>query len=494
MTAQAITLKDRFAEVGIAPASVTGMAEHTAEVQPGFAFVATAPSAQSVRQHVDQACAQGAALVLLDSSSSLAAESIPVPSLRIPQLGQHKGTLAAEFYGEPSRQMMCLGVTGTNGKTSTAFYLADLLQKVGFASAYCGTLGVGRLDHLQYDEQAMTTPNAVALQRILHQFCTAGVQWVALEISSHALDQQRAQGVSLRCGIFTNLSRDHLDYHQSMQAYGQAKARLFQDFDLEVAVINQDDEFGQELIRSLNPSVQLVTYGEGADWSWCRNPEQPAQVSWVTPYGEFSAQVNLVADYQIANLTAALAALVASGVDIAALFSVVPMLAAVPGRLELVSQAVTAPASQPQVLVDFAHTPDALAKVLNSLRHAAAGRLFCVVGCGGDRDRGKRSLMAQAALQGSDQVWFTSDNPRSESPQTIVDDMLADVTKPQQTQVNVELDRRQAIHQAVAAAGAADTVLIAGKGDERYQEIAGVKYDFDDREVAHAAIQARRDS
>ncbi len=482
----ATPLKELFVEAGASIEDITGMAEHSAEVQQGFAFIASAPTTQQLQAHIQQACERGARVLLLDQDATLADESIDALTIRVKQIAQRKGAIAAEYYADPTARMTCLGVTGTNGKTSTAFYVADLLEKLGQRCGYCGTLGVGRLDQLAYDEQAMTTPNAVALQRIMAHFLSQDIRWCALEVSSHALDQKRTDGMRLRAGIFTNLSRDHLDYHQTMQAYGAAKARLFTEFDLDLAVINTADAFGCDLAEQVRgqANTRVVTYGDGADWSWQRMPE--SRVRWLTPEGSFACRVNLLADYQLANLTAAMAALAGCGFAIQDIMTVIPDLSPVPGRLELVS----GQSDQPSVVVDFAHTPDALTKVLQSVASTCSGSLTCVVGCGGDRDRGKRSLMAAAALSACHQVWLTSDNPRSENPQAIIADMLAGVAESDQSRCHVESDRTAAIHAAIRLSLADDVVVIAGKGDERYQEIDGVKHPFDDREVARSALQA----
>ena len=477
-------LQQEFNRVGLPPGMVTGLAEHTAEVEPGFVFMACTNDFNQLREHVAAAYARGAAAIVLDESAPSDVLENSVPLVLVPALAERRGQLAADFYAHPSETVSCLGVTGTNGKTSTAFYIADLLDRLGEHSGYCGTLGVGTIDTLSYAEQAMTTPNAVALQRILSDFKDQQIRWCALEISSHALDQERASAVKLRAGVFTNLSRDHLDYHQTMQAYADAKARLFTDFDLDVAVVNVADTFGNALVNVIDQynSARTITYGDGGQWSWQRKSRD--QVRWSTPVGEFDVRVNLLADYQLANLTGAIAVLYGCGFDAAELYATVPDLSVVPGRLERLS----ASGSTPGVVVDFAHTPDALTKVLGSLQPVCAGRLYCVVGCGGDRDRGKRPEMAQAAIGGADRVWLTSDNPRSEDPSAIIEDMIRGISQPEQTKCVIKVERAEAIRDAISSAEEDDLVLIAGKGDERYQEINGVKHPFDDREVARGVL------
>ncbi|MEM7096896.1 MAG: UDP-N-acetylmuramoyl-L-alanyl-D-glutamate--2,6-diaminopimelate ligase [Pseudomonadota bacterium] len=466
---------------------VTGLAEHTSEVQPGFGFVAAAKDADRVRTHAQQAIAAGAKLIIVDRQSGVTETRLgETPVLQMDNLGQQKGAVAKEFYADPSARMKCIGVTGTNGKTSIAYHVADLLEKTGRACGYCGTLGVGSLRELTYDDGTMTTPNAVALQRLLAELERADAHWCAMEISSHALDQKRAHDVNIECAIYSNLSRDHLDYHGTMQAYAQAKARLFTDFALKSAVINIEDEYGRELVSTLaGTSVQVITYGQGGDWSWHRDGRQ---VIWNSPVGEFYAELNLIADYQIANVTSAMAAITACGVGYEAWYPALAGLRDVPGRMQMVQGGA---ATQPDVVVDFAHTPDALEKVLNAVKPHCAGQLICIVGCGGDRDKGKRPQMAAGAAEHSHAVWLTSDNPRSEDPQAIVDDMLAGLDEEQRTRCRIEVDREQAIRQAIIQADTQDLVVIAGKGHETYQEIGAQKLPFDDAQMARKYLNTR---
>ncbi len=306
-------------------------------------------------------------------------------------------------------------------------------------------------------------------------------------MSSHALAQDRARDVHFDYAVFTNLTRDHLDYHGSFAAYGAAKSKLFTDWELQAAVINVADPFGQSLVERIQ--FPVVTYGEGGDWSWQSEPHGIGlQVSWTTPDGVFVAHLESMADYAVANITAAMATLVATGVSTQAVFEQVSQLRGVPGRLERVGASPT----HPKVVVDYAHTPDALAKVLASLRPFCEGQLMCVVGCGGDRDSGKRPLMGAVAATGADVVWLTSDNPRSEEPGQIIAQMRAGAVGENPglaTKIIECVDRAAAIRAALTAATPKDVVLIAGKGHENYQEIAGKKYPFDDRLVVTQILE-----
>ena len=460
-----------------APAvELVGLAEHSAEVAADFGFIGVAADAAVLKAHCRAAVDAGARAVLCDAAAE-APDLGEVPVIQVESLAAKRGTLAADFYADPSAALTCIGVTGTNGKTSVAYHLADLATRLGRPTGYSGTLGWGDLQRLQQGN--MTTANAVALQRQLADMRDQGLVAVALEVSSHALAQQRADAVHFDYAVFTNLTRDHLDYHGTFAAYGEAKRRLFTDWPLQAAVINVEDEFGARLVARC--AMPVITYGRGGDWSWRAQAEGAGlRIEWATPHGRFDAWLPLFADYAIANVTAAMATLVAVGHQPESVFDCVQEMRAVPGRMEVMASA----AHQPTVVVDYAHTPDALAKALQALAGFCSGRLICVIGCGGDRDKGKRPQMAAAAVAGADSVWLTSDNPRSEDPQHIIDDMRAGITAPGSTELNDCVDRSKAITGAVRAAGAGDVILVAGKGHEDYQEISGQRLPFDDRLVA----------
>jgi len=461
---------------------LAGLCEHTGEVRPGFAFIAVAANDEVFDAHCDAAVSAGAVVILCAPDQAVRAVDASVPVVAVADVAARRGELAAAFYGDPSSRQQCIGITGTNGKTSVAYHLADLSNALGEPMGYCGTLGWGSLEELRGGE--MTTANAVALQRNLAAMADDGMGRVALEISSHALDQQRARDVHIDVGVFTNLTRDHLDYHGTVEAYGAAKSRLFTDWSLRCAVISVDDGFGCELAEKARCPV--VTYGAGADWQWrAERDSDGLRVLWNTPHGELSAMLPVVANYAVANVTAAVIALVEMGHAPAEVVEAAAALRAVPGRMELISVSRRAATA----VVDYAHTPDALEKALAALRRFAAGRLICVVGCGGDRDRGKRALMGAAASAGADRVWLTSDNPRSEDPQAIIEDMLEGVGAADGT-VSVCIEREHAIRAAIEAAHIGDVVLIAGKGHEDYQEIAGMRLPFDDRLIARQSLLA----
>ena len=459
---------------------LAGLCEHTGEVRPGFAFIAVAANDELFDAHCEAAVSAGAVVILCAPHRAVRAVDANVPVVPVADVAARRGELAAAFYGDPSSRQLCIGITGTNGKTSVAYHLADLSSALGEPMGYCGTLGWGSLENLRGGE--MTTANAVALQRNLSALADEGMRRVALEISSHALDQQRARDVHIDLGVFTNLTRDHLDYHGSVEAYGAAKRRLFTDWPLRCAVINADDGFGREL--SEQARCPVVTYGARGDWQWqAKRDHDGLRVSWSTPHGQLRARLPVVADYAVANVTAAIIAMVEMGHAPAEVVEAAAALRPVPGRMELISVSRRVATA----VVDYAHTPDALEKALAAVRPFVAGRLICVVGCGGDRDRGKRALMGAAASACADRVWLTSDNPRSEDPQAIIEDMLEGVAAADGT-IDVCIEREHAIRAAIESANIGDVVLIAGKGHEDYQEIAGIRSAFDDRLIARQSL------
>lgn len=458
------------------------------QVQLGDAFIAWPGASTDGRAHVPDALARGAVACLVEQQGLEAFDMGAAPVAALAGLKAATGPLAAQWYGQASQQLKVLAVTGTNGKTSTAWWLAHALPQC----AMVGTLGVGVAPH--FVSTGMTTPDPVLLQAALAGFVAQGVQHCAMEVSSIGIEEQRLAGVHIDTAIFTNLTQDHLDYHGNMQAYAQAKAALFEWPGLRVAVLNVDDAFGQTLAEQLQqrPGLDL----------WTVAVERPARLRAVEVHhgaqglaftlqeGErrLPMQTALIGQYNISNLLGVLAALRGLGLDLAQAAQLCAHLQPVPGRMQQIALA-----DQPLVAVDYAHTPDALAQALAALRplaRARGGRLWCVFGCGGNRDATKRPLMGQAAEQAADVVLVTSDNPRLEAPETIARDILAGM----RAGTACVLDRAQAIAQAIAQADARDVLLLAGKGHEDYQDIQGVKRPFSDKEQAQQALQLRQES
>ncbi|MDH5856340.1 UDP-N-acetylmuramoyl-L-alanyl-D-glutamate--2,6-diaminopimelate ligase [Lampropedia aestuarii] len=489
-------------------------------IAPGDVFLAWPGHAGDGRAHIDTALQAGAVAVVMEGQAGQ-----PVPDTQpagvaiatFEGLYRASGAIASRWYGQPSQAMQLAAITGTNGKTTVAWWLAHALSQAGKLCGYVGTLGIG-VGH-QVKASGLTSPEAVQLQQSLRDMQQQGVQACAIEASSIGLDQGRLDGAAIDSAVFTNLSQDHLDYHSTMQAYGQAKRMLFDWPGLSSAVVNVQDAFGAALAHDLQQraDLQLWTFAVQA-------PGLPAALArleasalnfaaglasfTVTEYAAAHTPVGLprevlaaqavqapvVGLYNVQNALAVVAALRALGYSLADAAQLVLHLPAVAGRMQVVPVADEAAGALPLVVVDYAHTPDALRAALQALRPVAEqrhGQLQVVFGCGGDRDSSKRALMAMAAAQHADKVWITSDNPRSEKPEHIIAQIVQGLTQAQRSQALVEPDRSAAIHAAVAQAQPGDVLLLAGKGHEPYQEIKGVQHPFSDVQQAQDALAQR---
>ncbi len=454
----------------------TGLSEVSGDVCPGDLFVACSQNKKQREQHIAEATQAGAVGLIIDEQASVPT-NYRLPVIRVADLAARRGMLASQFYGDPTADIECVGITGTNGKTSIAYHVSDLTNILGKRGGYCGTLGIGAPGSLI--EGSMTTPAPVTLQKRFAAFREQGVDRVAVEVSSHALDQDRARDVHFDIGVFSNLTRDHLDYHQTMEKYAAAKSKMFTTWPLKLAVINADDEMGRNLIGCVRAS-EVLSYGASGDISWRAAPvRRGMHVLFDTPWGRIESTLPVAAEFAVANVAAAIGVLLGSGHAVTDLGDALTRMRTVPGRLEVVAGAH----GTPKVVVDYAHTPDALEKVLTALANQCRGQLICVVGCGGNRDRGKRPEMARVASSISDRLWLTSDNPRDEAPGAILQDMLSGLSEQQRLRVLAVEDRGASIVQALGFAGVDDLVVIVGKGHEDTQEIAGVKYPFSDVDV-----------
>ena len=423
-----------------------------------------------------------------------------VPVYRIHHLRARAGVIAGRFFGQPSRQMRVIGVTGTNGKTSVTHYLAEALNGSPRAApcGLIGTMGHGMWGDLRRADT--TTPDAVTTQRLLAEMHARGAQSVVMEVSSHGLDQGRVAGVDFDVAVFTNLSRDHLDYHGSMQSYGEAKRRLFRDPALKAAAVNLDDPYARDIVGALPGSAHVFGYTLAErecrglpDACVCgRRLENGAlglSLEVVSVWGRGRIESPLLGDFNAYNLLAALAALLALGEPFAEILERLSRVRAAPGRLEVFRGADDGPVA----IVDYAHTPDGLEKALRAIRGLTlhrlnGGQVLCVFGCGGDRDAGKRPMMGAIAESLADRVLVTSDNPRGEAPSAIIHQILAGMRAPRRAAV--EADRETAIARAFAEARPGDVILVAGKGHEDYQEIAGQRWPFSDRDVVRRMVAA----
>jgi len=505
--------------------NVIGLNLDSRMVRQGEVFLALAGTQTHGEIYIKSALQKGAIAVLKETSSP-GFEILPnnIPCIHIPHLSQQVGEIAARFYDYPSRDMKVIGVTGTNGKTSITHAIANLLH-AHVPCGLLGTLGYGIYGALQPGTH--TTPDAIRLQALLAQLKTQDVRHLAMEVSSHALAQGRVNGINYDTAVFTNLSRDHLDYHQTMTQYGEAKQRLFTMPGLKTAIINSDDAFGQTILAALPSTVTPLTYSlhdKNAD-VYAKIPRfdtQGTTLDIYTPFGNGQGKSLWFGQFNVSNLLATLTVLLNLGFPLPQLLNQLSSLRAVPGRMERFGQA-----HQPTIIVDYAHTPDALEKVLLALKEhlkekgergqGAGDRyqetetteisskrelektepltsfplspfscplLWCVFGCGGDRDRGKRRLMGEVAQDYADKVIITDDNPRHESSQTIIDDILQGCPNP----TAVISDREQAIRYAVQNAKPGDVVLIAGKGHEDYQQIGDKRLPFSDRTLVNSLL------
>ncbi len=460
---------------------VRGICLDSRHVRAGDLFVAV-QGAQTHGLHYAQSVAAAGAVAIL-SDGHAQAPKLDIPIITVPDLAARLGELANRFYGTAQRAVRCIGVTGTNGKTSSVQLIAQALDLLQEPCATIGTLGFGFAGELT--EGARTTPDVFNVHAALARFDQRGAKALAMEVSSHALDQHRVDLVPYQIASFTNLTRDHLDYHPTMQHYFEAKAKLFAWPSLQTAVVNIDDEYGLRLAESLREgSLQLVRYSTRT-----RDVELYVDAIVLEAQGvEFAVngvifRACLIGRFNVENLVGVIAVLCAYGYALNRLPEVIAKLLPVNGRMNKI-QSPTPHA--PLVVVDYAHTPDALEKALRSVREHALGKVICVFGCGGDRDRGKRPLMAASVDRFADIAVLTSDNPRSEDPKQIAADALPGFLR---IAPIVELDRAAAIHYAIASASVNDAVLIAGKGHERYQEIKGVLHAFDDCKHAEAALR-----
>ena len=467
---------------------ISGLTLDSRRVAPGDVFVAVPGASGDGRNHIDDAIRAGAGLVLAEDVDTGVRTHGDVPVVMVPELSRNLGWLAARFHDNPGADLQVLGITGTNGKSSTAWFLRDALEADGVSCALIGTLGL--FHGGSHRETVHTTPDPLALHAALADFRDAGARAVVMEVSSHALDQDRLQAVPVAVAVFTNLSHEHLDYHQDMEAYYQAKAQLFRRSGLELAVINLDDEAGRRLAGELPATLRCLGYSGGggaADVKVLDFRPTPMGMECTLCVGteELALRLPLYGRFNLDNVLAVAAVLHGQGREVAALEQALAAITPVPGRMEPVSGS----GEGPRVLVDYAHTPDALEHALRAVREHFRGAVRCVVGCGGERDRAKRPLMAAVAERCADQVVLTSDNPRGESPEGIIREMQQGLARPEQAEVCV--DRPQAVARAVRDAAPEDVVLVAGKGHERWQEVAGVRHPMDDRKLARAALEAR---
>ncbi len=473
---------------------VRGLTADSRAVRKGDVFLAMSGFQVHGIDYAYQAERSGAAAILAESVKP--GRALPkgrqmkrsIPVIEVPELGDRLGELAADFYQHPSRDVQVIGVTGTNGKTSTAWLLCQALEALRMPCAYIGTLGAGRVKTIE--KLNNTTPSAIEIQRLLADFRDQGVRCVCLEVSSHALDQRRVGGIHFNAVVLTNLTRDHLDYHGSMEAYAASKKKLFLECPHAHAVLNLDDALGREVHAQLAAAGTAVS---GYSRAGAVGADVRAEDLHLHAEGmafrlheggdSVDAQIPLMGAFNVENCLAVVAVLRSNGWPLPSIAAVLPRLRPVPGRIN----PIETPDDRAAVVIDYAHTPDALQQVLKALREhvPAGGRLWCVFGCGGNRDKGKRPLMGALAEQLADRVIITDDNPRFEHG----DDIVSDIVSGMHGRPEVIRDREAAIRHAIELAGSKDLVLIAGKGHEKIQEIKGQLLPFNDRKVAARVLE-----
>ena len=489
MTA-APTLADLLQGYADAPEiPVHGIASDSRLLQDGFLFLAVQGMSSHGLDYLEQAKQAGVCAIAWDTASGVEPGDIGVPTIAIDDLAGKLGEIANRYYGTPSKQLNVIGVTGTNGKTTVAWMVAQAREILGERCAYLGTLGYG-VDSVEGAE-GMTTPAAIELHGHLADFVAAGATSAAIEVSSHALSQGRVDGVRFDTALFTNLSRDHLDYHADMGNYFDSKARLFLQCDPNDRIVNLDSEYGTQLAALCGQDVVTVStdfdrIANGHPYVFVRSvvaTKQGSEITFVSSWGDGHFTLPMPGDFNVENAVLVLALLLKKGLPPDAACDVMSQVSAPPGRMQRVAM------GGPAVFVDYAHTPTALDGALRALRAYCPGKLWCVFGCGGDRDQGKRPQMGKAAEQYSDHVVVTTDNPRSEDAQIIIDDILAGTAHADK--VTIIEDRAAAIAWAIDQARDDDVVLIAGKGHEDYQESNGERVAFSDYAVAQKALAAK---
>lgn len=459
-------LKELLRDDGVPDLEVTGLAVDSRRVRRGDVFFAYRGSHEDGHAYAADAAGRGAAAIVSERPVDVA-----LPNCVVPGLSRRVGIFADRFYDHPSASLDVVGVTGTNGKTSVAYTLASIVP----ASGFIGTIGWGLPDALCPAE--LTTADPVTLQSRLRELASGGARRAMLEVSSHALDQGRTSGVAFDVAVFTNLTRDHLDYHQSLTAYAGAKKRLFRE-PLRASVVNTDDAVGREIVREARGEV--ISIGTHGDVSWrdVAFAPQGLRGTWDTPWGSEPFELpGFFGMHGLYNGACVLAAAVMLGQEIGAIVRAMHDFGGVPGRMQTFTD------GERTVIVDFAHTPAGIAAVLDAVRAHADGRITVVFGCGGDRDQGKRALMAAEAEQRADAVVITSDNPRSEDPEAILDDIERGFTRHNRYDARIA-DRREAIRHAIDRAEAGDIVVLAGKGHEKYQDFGDHREPFDEVAVA----------
>ncbi len=478
------TLQENYSAI-----SINGLSIDSRFASVGDLFFALRGLQQHGLQYSQQAVDNGVAAIAWESSDEITPQDLPtsVPCVEIPNLQRKLGLISQRFYHNVSARMHVIGVTGTDGKTSVSQFIAQALQSLKLSCGVIGTLGYGIYPN--FSNASHTTPDAVRTHELLNDFYIDDVTNAVIEASSHGLVQGRLNGIQFNTAVFTNLGRDHMDYHDSIEDYGNAKRLLFQSENLQNAVINIDDEFGLQLANEFSDQLKVITYSIQEDsvqsnsYIKATNFEFDSGATHFeihSSWGNANVTTNLVGKFNVSNLLAVLGSLLAHDVVFDEAVCAIESVQTVPGRMEFI-------ANSPAVVIDYAHTPQALTNVLKVLRENCMGELWCVFGCGGDRDQGKRKLMAEAVEQYADIAVLTDDNPRFEDPEAITNEVSSGFSS--SYSYSLIHDRREAIHHAIHNAKQDDIVLIAGKGHEAVQLIQGKQLPFDDKKIANEVLQ-----
>lgn len=469
-------------ETDVADVCVSGITLDSRAVTTGDLFIAVKGFVVDGRDFIEQAIEKGASVVFKQADQRGVYPLASCWVIEVPELDRLLSSIAANFYSHPSQNLLVVGVTGTNGKTTVSQLVAQAFHNLKQTAAVLGTAGNGVWPML--DTASHTTPDAVTLQSFIAEYLNQGAELLAMEVSSHGLDQGRADDVDFNVAVFTNLTRDHLDYHGTMEEYGRAKARLFELETLKVSVINLDDRFSEQLISVAKGQIWTYSQSDARADVYCEQLELTSRgmrLNLVTPEGKALLSTELVGHFNVSNLLAVVCVLLSQNVTLDQVVQLAKEFQPVSGRMERFGGE-----GKPTVIVDYAHTGDAIEKALSAVKYHCRGKLYCVFGCGGDRDRGKRPEMASIAEKYADFVVLTNDNPRTEDPERIIDEVMSGFASPYL--VLVEKDREKAIRLAVSQAKPDDWVLVAGKGHEDYQDIQGVKQPFSDVEKVKLAL------
>ncbi len=466
---------------------VSGVAIDSRKVKPGDLFLAYKGSQNNGVDYIEDAIQSGAIAIAIDDDEAINVEPSSIKVFRVIGLRKQAGFIISRFYDDPSKAVQLIGVTGTNGKTTVSYMIAYALYVLGKQSAVIGTLGYGKFRQLEVS--ASTTPDPITLHSLFSSW-KDDVDFVAMEESSHALDQGRVAGAEFDIAVFTNLTRDHLDYHKTIKGYAEAKFQLFQSPELKHAIVNIDDSYGVQLVDLLPTTLNIVVFSaklnsselskKDVSFVYCKKAETNnlnLTISIDSSWGQVIVQTSLLAEFNVENILAAFATLCVSGFDIEKIAETLSGFTGIPGRMEYFSAE-----EKPLLVIDYAHTPAALEKVLISLRSYCSGKLYCIFGCGGDRDVGKRSQMGAISERLSDHIVLTNDNPRTEAPEQIVENILQDIKD--KSNVTIKYDRSDAITNTFLNANKNDVILIAGKGHETTQQIGESLFPFSDRELA----------